>query len=389
MKKHYQSILGVAVGAAMLSSGCSAGDTVGGKGRAAASKASPLKFAPGEAVGGSGHAVSRSYLSGYFTNCSGRAQGERWDLELSNAGDNAGAANNLRVALNDTSCQLWADSIVRRLTSGHWDSYYFFTADANDDASQPSPIRIGDDFDANNVRAAYPYVDGAGISNNSFHGNGNLSNAALVNVKAPGVSTFTTDFNVHVLSGASAADVDALLTSPSNLTFVSASASQEEFPPSTYSAVDFSAGATLYVDGNGVITSTSGTFTFTTSSGIGGTSYSYGTIGSRVNVLGGQTDSQHYNGLRGEYFTNFNAQRGGTIAGEGSFEINIESLFPTSQDIFDNDSTGVLTMNATNYNTIIVRRQDPQSAVASYQMFEIRVQPPAGSTLFPPATLSK
>jgi len=111
-----------------------------------------------------------------------------------------------------------------------------------------------------------------------------------------------------------------------------------------------------------------------------------------VNVLGGQTDAQHYNGLRSEYFANFNAERGGPITtGEGSFEINIESLFPTGEDIFDNDSTGVLTMNATNYNTIIVRRQDMtnNSGVASFQMFEIRIQPPAGSTLFPPATLSK
>lgn len=389
MKKHYQSILGVAVGAAMLSGGCSSGDTVSGRGRAAASKESPLRLAPGAAVGDTSFAVSRSYLSGYFQDCAGRTANERWDLELSEAGDANNAPNNLRVAANDANCKLYADSIIRYMTTGHWDSYRLYSVGGNDTAATLAPILITDDYNANNVRVALPSSDLEGHSNNTLHGNNGVANAALVNVKGPGVSTFATNFNVHLLSGTSVSDLNSLATSASNLSYVSATASESEFPPSTYNTVDFSAGSFLKVDGTGKITDITGTFVFNVAmGGFGGTTYSYGNQGSTINTAE-RTDAQHYDYLRDAYFGNTYFNRNGNIANEGSFEIPIVNLFSTGTTIFDNDGHGTLTWNGNNYNTIVVRRVDGASNVASYQMFQIRVAAPAGTTLFPPATLTK
>ena len=53
------------------------------------------------------------------------------------------------------------------------------------------------------------------------------------------------------------------------------------------------------------------------------------------------------------------------------------------------DGHGTLTWNGNNYNTIVVRRVDGASNVASYQMFQIWVAAFVGTILFPPATLTK
>lgn len=368
MKKFYQSILGAAVGAALLS-GCSSGGTVGATARLTASKTSPLKLDAGASTDGS-RAVTNSYLNGHFMNCAGRSDNDRWDLSFTSN------VNDLRVALNDAGCELWADSVTRRLDDDdtNLEVFTFYDRDGVDGATTASPILIEDGYTPSKVRVAYR------TTFNSDSGAAGLE-SSLVNIAGTHVRNatggdFTEDFHIALLTGTTAQDIEMLANNPSSYTSVVAIASQSEFEaPDNVISVDNDFAIT--VDGNGFITGTAGNFLFTADNSPG-TSYVFAGAGQTLTYPSG-SDAERYNYLRTQY-SNFDS----TSIMNGDFSISVGTLFPTGTRIFDRDTNGVLSINDTNNNFVIVRREDADSAVASYKAITVRIQVPGA---FPAATL--
>jgi hypothetical protein len=263
MKIGIKSVLGTAVGAAMLSA-CGPTQFVSpSNAGATASSTSPLKLGSGDVINPAAPIADLLYVKtssvfGYYHGCLGKVSGTQWEMVLGQGNANCSNPNDLtcvRVAQLDQSCELRAIGLKRtiwnKIDAGKTGStivderYDFHSIQTNSlgamhvndltlspivnglvAATNTADILVRDGYSLNNLRMAVR-TDGVAMA---------LVNISGTNTGAypAGAGGYANDFEIMVLTGSSATELFNNQTSSQINYAVNLQASSKELPAPTY-----------------------------------------------------------------------------------------------------------------------------------------------------------